>query len=247
MDTYCYPVACALWDSGVFSRRTNFWLKNIRKMKQVTLFLVLLAFSLVGNAQPFQIQKMKDFSKISFKDWQPDTSVFCGGSSTYLRKGDDKVQILIDERIKQIMFSSVVHPYGYVYQYDVHSNKLIKSTTFFYDMLVGKTYHYGANGKITKEEDWDAPYKISIDELKTICKQKFHLDLMDVSLKLDVRRANHQKPVYVICIPAPYRRGPEGKYITLSADNGTVLFEKEIHSKAEFKACLNEIYGISEE
>lgn len=37
-------------------------------MKQVTLFLVLLAFSLVGNAQPFQIQKMKDFSKISFKD-----------------------------------------------------------------------------------------------------------------------------------------------------------------------------------
>ena len=89
-------------------------------MKQVTLFLVLLAFSLVGNAQPFQIQKMKDFSKISFKDWQPDTSVFCGGSSTYLRKGDDKVQILLDERIKQIMFTSVVHPYRYVYQYDVH-------------------------------------------------------------------------------------------------------------------------------
>ena len=142
-------------------------------MKQVTLFLVLLAFSLVGNAQPFQIQKMKDFSKISFKDWQPDTSVFCGGSSTYLRKGDDKVQILIDERIKQIMFSSVVHPYRYVYQYDVHSNKLIKSTTFFYDMLVGKTYHYGANGKITKEEDWDAPYKISIDELKLFANRNF--------------------------------------------------------------------------
>ena len=39
-------------------------------------------------------------------------------------------------------------------------------------MIIGKTYTYNEKGELIKEENWDAPYKVSIEELMTICKKK---------------------------------------------------------------------------
>jgi len=189
---------------------------------------------------------MKRFDEKVFKDWEVDTSKLVFPGTTYLKKGNDRVEISIGEKSKQIKLTNIIDPYMYVYRYYPKTNILMQETKFFYSVLIGKTYTYNEIGKLIKEENWDAPYKVSIEELITICKQKLNLDLMDMSLKLTVERYNEEKAIYIIRIPDPdTMTGIEAKYITISADNGEILLEKEIHSKEEFKKSIEEIYNPS--
>ena len=121
----------------------------------------------------------------------------------------------------------------------------MQESKFFYSVLIGKTYTYNEIGKLIKEENWDAPYKVSIEKLITICKQKLNLDLLDKSLKITIHRYNEEEPIYIIRIPFPNTRNTKAKYITISADNGEILLEKEIHSKEEYKESMEEIHNPS--
>ena len=215
-------------------------------MKTFYLYIVLL-FSLGCKAQEFDLRSMKRFEEKVFKDWEVDTSILnCNPATTYLKKGDKRAQIIIDENFKQVRISDTNTPYEQVFQYYIKTGILRKGTTLFYGMSIGKTYTYNEKGKLIKEENWDAPYKVSIEELITICKQKLNLDLMDMSLKLTVERYNEEKAIYIIRIPDPdTMTGIEAKYITISADNGEILLEKEIHSKEEYKESMEEIHNPS--
>jgi hypothetical protein len=189
---------------------------------------------------------MKYFNKEKFKDWEVDTSKLVFPGTTYLKKGNDRVEISIGEKTKQIKLTNIIDPYMYVYRYYAKTDILMQESKFFYSVLIGKTYTYNEIGKLIKEENWDAPYKVSIEELITICKQKLNLDLMDMSLKLTVERYNEEKAIYIIRIPDPdTMTGIEAKYITISADNGEILLEKEIHSKEEFQESIEDIYNPS--
>ena len=214
-------------------------------MKTFYLYIVLL-LSLGCKAQEFDLRGMKRFDEKVFKDWEVDTSKLVFPGTTYLKKGNDRVEISIGEKTKQIKLTNIIDPYMYVYRYYAKTDILMQESKFFYSVLIGKTYTYNEIGKLIKEENWDAPYKVSIEELITICKQKLNLDLMDMSLKLTVERYNEEKAIYIIRIPDPdTMTGIEAKYITISADNGEILLEKEIHSKEEFKKSIEEIYNPS--
>ena len=214
-------------------------------MKIFYLYIVLL-FSLGCKAQEFDLRNMKRFDEKVFKDWEVDTSkLVCNSAITYLKKDNKRAKIIIDKDIRRIRISSINDPYTYVYQYYIKTNILKEEIVLFYDMIIGKTYTYNEIGKIIKEENWDTPYKISIKELIIICKKKLGLDLMDMSLGLRVERYSHLTPIYVITIPGINMIAGEAKYITISADNGEILFEKEIHSKEEFKKSIEEIYNPS--
>jgi hypothetical protein len=189
---------------------------------------------------------MKRFDEKVFKDWEVDTSKLVFPGTTYLKKGNDRVEISIGEKTKQIKLTNIIDPYMYVYRYYAKTDILMQESKFFYSVLIGKTYTYNEIGKLIKEENWDAPYKVSIEELITICKRKLNLDLMDMSLKLTVERYNEEKAIYIIRIPDPdTMTGIEAKYITISADNGEILLEKEIHSKEEFQESIEEIHNPS--
>ena len=215
-------------------------------MKTFYLYTLLL-LSLGCKAQEFDLRGMKRFDEKVFKDWEVDTSILnCNPATTYLKKGDKRAQIIMDENFKQVRISDTNTPYEQVFQYYIKTGVLRKGTTLFYGMSIGKTYTYNEKGKLIKEENWDTPYKVSIEELITICKQKLNLDLMDMSLKLTVERYNEEKAIYIIRIPDPdTMTGIEAKYITISATNGEILLEKEIHSKEEFKKSIEEIYNPS--
>ena len=215
-------------------------------MKTFYLYTLLL-LSLGCKAQEFDLRGMKRFDEKVFKDWEVDTSILnCNPATTYLKKGDKRAQIIMDENFKQVRISDTNTPYEQVFQYYIKTGVLRKGTTLFYGMSIGKTYTYNEKGKLIKEENWDTPYKVSIEELITICKQKLNLDLMDMSLKLTVERYNEEKAIYIIRIPDPdTMTGIEAKYITISADNGEILLGKEIHSKEEFKKSIEEIYNPS--
>ena len=215
-------------------------------MKTFYLYIVLL-FSLGCKAQEFDLRSMKRFDEKVFKDWEVDTSILnCNPATTYLKKGDKRAQIIMDENFKQVRISDTNTPYEQVFQYYIKTGILRKGTTLFYGMSIGKTYTYNEKGKLIKEENWDAPYKVSVEELIAICKQKLNLDLMDISLDLTIRRYNKENPIYIIRIPDPdTMTGIEAKYITISADNGEILLEKEIHSKEEYKESMEEIHNPS--
>ena len=215
-------------------------------MKTFYLYTLLL-LSLGCKAQEFDLRGMKRFDEKVFKDWEVDTSILnCNPATTYLKKGDKRAQIIMDENFKQVRISDTNTPYEQVFQYYIKTGVLRKGTTLFYGMSIGKTYTYNEKGKLIKEENWDAPYKVSVEELIAICKQKLNLDLMDISLDLTIRRYNKENPIYIIRIPDPdTMTGIEAKYITISADNGEILLEKEIHSKEEFKKSIEEIYNPS--
>ena len=214
-------------------------------MKVFYLYIVLL-FSLGCKAQEFDLRDMKRFDEKVFKDWEVDTSKLnCNPATTYLKKGDKRAQIIMDENFKQVRISDTNTPYEQVFQYYIKTGILRKGTTLFYGMSIGKTYTYNEKGKLIKEENWDAPYKVSIEKLITICKQKLNLDLLDKSLKITIHRYDKEKPIYIIRIPFPNTRNTEAKYITISADNGEILLEKEIHSKEEYKESMEEIHNPS--
>ena len=215
-------------------------------MKTFYLYTLLL-LSLGCKAQEFDLRGMKRFDEKVFKDWEVDTSILnCNPATTYLKKGDKRAQIIMDENFKQVRISDTNTPYEQVFQYYIKTGVLRKGTTLFYGMSIGKTYTYNEKGKLIKEENWDTPYKVSIEELITICKRKLNLDLMDMSLKLTVERYNEEKAIYIIRIPDPdTMTGIEAKYITISADNGEILLEKEIHSKEEFQESIEEIHNPS--
>ena len=213
-------------------------------MKTFYLYIVLL-LSLGCKAQEFDLRDMKRFDEKVFKDWEVDTSKLVFPGTTYLKKGNDRVEISIGEKSKQIKLTNIIDPYMYVYRYYPKTNILMQETKFFYSVLIGKTYTYNEKGKLIKEENWDAPYKVSVEELIAICKQKLNLDLLDKSLKITIHRYNEEKAIYIIRIPFPNTRNTKAKYITISADNGEILLEKEIHSKEEFKKSIEEIYNPS--
>ncbi len=213
-------------------------------MKTFYLYIVLL-LSLGCKAQEFDLRSMERFDEKVFKDWEVDTSKLVFPGTTYLKKGNDRVEISIGEKSKQIKLTNIIDPYMYVYRYYPKTNILMQETKFFYSVLIGKTYTYNEKGKLIKEENWDAPYKVSIEELITICKQKLNLDLLDKSLKITIHRYNEEKAIYIIRIPFPNTRNTKAKYITISADNGEILLEKEIHSKEEYKESMEEIHNPS--
>ncbi|WP_448822234.1 hypothetical protein [Capnocytophaga sp.] len=215
-------------------------------MKTFYLYIILL-LSLGCKAQEFDLPNMKRFDEKVFKDWEVDTSILnCNPATTYLKKGDKRAQIIMDENFKQVRISDTNTPYEQVFQYYIKTGILRKGTTLFYGMSIGKTHTCDEKGKLIKEENWDAPYKVSVEELIAICKQKLNLDLLDKSLKITIHRYNEEKAIYIIRIPVPdTMTGIEAKYITISADNGEILLEKEIHSKEEFKKSIEEIYNPS--
>ena len=213
-------------------------------MKTFYLYIILL-LSLGCKAQEFDLRDMKRFDEKVFKDWEVDTSKLVFPGTTYLKKGNDRVEISIGEKSKQIKLTNIIDPYMYVYRYYPKTNILMQETKFFYSVLIGKTYTYNEKGKLIKEENWDAPYKVSVEELIAICKQKLNLDLLDKSLKITIHRYNEEKAIYIIRIPFPNTRNTKAKYITISADNGEILLEKEIHSKEEYKESMEEIHNPS--
>ena len=213
-------------------------------MKTFYLYIVLL-LSLGCKAQEFDLRSMKRFDEKVFKDWEVDTSKLVFPGTTYLKKGNDRVEISIGEKTKQIKLTNIIDPYMYVYRYYAKTDILMQESKFFYSVLIGKTYTYNEKGKLIKEENWDAPYKVSVEELIVICKQKLNLDLLDKSLKITIHRYNEEKAIYIIRIPFPKTRNTKAKYITISADNGEILLEKEIHSKEEYKESMEEIHNPS--
>ena len=213
-------------------------------MKTFYLYIVLL-LSLGCKAQEFDLHDMKRFDEKVFKDWEVDTVyVQMYDWDRFLKKGDERVRIIKTDSFIQVEFSNIANPYKNKNKYDIHTKRLILQSYFFYNCQIGIWKDWSKTGKLIKEVDYDKPYKLRAKDIITLVNQKFSIDLLDMNLLLNVDRYNRSVPIYIISITKPNTRGQEIRYITISADNGEVLFDKMLSSEKEFDDHMNSIYQL---
>ena len=133
------------------------------------------------------------------------------------------------------------------WEVDIRTKRLILQSYFFYNCQIGIWKDWSKTGKLIKEVDCDEPYKLSVKDIITLVNQKFNIDLLDMNLLLNVDRYNRSVPIYIISITKPNTRGQEIRYITISADNGEVLFDKTLLSEKDFNDNMNDIYQLEGE
>ena len=213
-------------------------------MKTFYLYIVLL-LSLGCKAQEFDLRDMKRFDEKVFKDWEVDTVyVQMYDWDRFLKKGDERVRIIKTDSFIQVEFSNIANPYKNKNKYDIRTKRLILQSYFFYNCQIGIWKDWSKTGKLIKEVDYDKPYKLRIKDIITLVNQKFSIDLLDMNLLLNVDRSIRSVPIYIISITKPNRRGKEIRYITISADNGKILFDKMLSSEKEFDDHMNSIYQL---
>ena len=213
-------------------------------MKTFYLYIVLL-FSLGCKAQEFDLRDMKRFDEKVFKDWEVDTKyVQMYDWDRFLKKGDERVRIIKTDSFIQVEFSSITNPYKNKYKYDIRTKYLILQSYFFYNCPIGIWKDWSKTGKLIKEVDYDKPYKLRVKDIITLVNQKFSIDLLDMNLLLNVDRSIRNVPIYIISITKPNTRGKEIRYITISANNGEILFDKILSSEKEFDDHMNSIYQL---
>ena len=213
-------------------------------MKTFYLYIVLL-LSLGCKAQEFDLRSMKRFDKKVFKDWEVDTQyVQMYDWDRFLKKGDERVRIIKTDSFIQVEFSNIANPYKNKNKYDIRTKRLILQSYFFYNCQIGIWKDWSKTGKLIKEVDYDKPYKLRIKNIITLVNQKFSIDLLDMNLLLNVDRSIRSVPIYIISITKPNTRGKEIRYITISADNGKILFDKMLSSEKEFDDHMNSIYQL---
>ena len=213
-------------------------------MKTFYLYIVLL-FSLGCKAQVFDLRDMKRFDEKVFKDWEVDTEyVQMYDWDRFLKKGDERVRIIKTDSFIQVEFSSITNPYKNKYKYDIRTKCLILQSYFFYNCPIGIWKDWSKTGKLIKEVDYDKPYKLRVKDIITLVNQKFSIDLLDMNLLLNVDRSIRNVPIYIISITKPNTRGKEIRYITISANNGEILFDKILSSEKEFDDHMNSIYQL---
>ena len=213
-------------------------------MKTFYLYIVLL-FSLGCKAQVFDLRDMKRFDEKVFKDWEVDTVyVQMYDWDRFLKKGDERVRIIKTDSFIQVEFSNIANPYKNKNKYDIRTKRLILQSYFFYNCQIGVWKDWSKTGKLIKEIDYDKPYKLRVKDIITLVNQKFSIDLLDMNLLLNVDRSIRSVPIYIISITEPNTRGKEIRYITISADNGEILFDKMLSSEKEFDDHMNSIYQL---
>ena len=215
-------------------------------MKKFYLYIVLL-LSLGCKAQEFDLPNMKRFDEKVFKDWEVDTQyVQMYDWDRFLKKGDERVRIIKTDSFIQVEVSNIANPYKNKNKYDIRTKRLILQSYFFYNCQIGVWKDWSKTGKLIKEINCDEPYKLSVKDIITLVNQKFNIDLLDMNLLLNVDRYNRSVPIYIISITKPNTRGQEIRYITISADNGEILFDKMLSSEKDFNDNMNDIYRLED-
>ncbi len=191
-------------------------------MKKRVLYIFLL-LSLICEAQD---SNMKYFNEEQFNDWEKAGDF--SKEERRLKKGDKKVYILKYKDILNINISSINNAFTERYAYSPKTKVCITYIKEFKStMLVLKKYD--EQGNLIKEENYEKMYKISIEKLIEIAKEKLSIDINPPQYRIFVSRYDYDEnriPVYIITIPSFYAWF--SRTISIDANTGEILFDKEI-------------------
>ncbi|WP_314056953.1 hypothetical protein [Capnocytophaga gingivalis] len=193
------------------------------------LFTAFLLLGVISYAQtkvivphPETGREMFYFNEEPYKDYVPDKNHSSEKIDRYLRKGNKYVEIQYSNDaicLSEKDFSTDIK-YVFCYNKDL---KLCVTLSFFQDLPIGVWKHYNDKGEITKEDDWDKQYKMSIECLMQIMKERYDIDL--IKDPVSILYTEKTRPIYIVT----YSYGPyTNRWITIDVNTGETLFDKRL-------------------
>ena len=194
--------------------------------------LICIVFLLLGTfnyaqtkvivPHPETGREMFYFNEEPYKDYVPDKNHSSEKIDRYLRKGNKYVEIQYFN--STIELSEIDSSTGMVYAFVYNKEKLlVEITSFFQTLPIGVWKEYNDKGEITKEDDWDKRYKMSIECLMQIMKERYDIDLKKDPVS--IRYTEKTRPIYIVT----YSYGPyTSRWITIDVNTGETLFDKRL-------------------
>jgi hypothetical protein len=178
-------------------------------------------------------KNMEYFDIEKYKDWEIDNDYETTDGDKFLKKGNERIQILdFDDKIK-IEKSNILSPYSQFLFYNKSNKRLTLKGQMFYDADLGDWKYYDNSGHLEKIENFDSPYKLSIEDIIQLMKKEYDIDLLDVSDRKTVGRSVIDvPPVYYITIPIKQSRSH--REITINANDGKLISDKIVNPDAKF-------------
>lgn len=110
--------------------------------------------------------------------------------------------------------------------FDKKSLSIIAEGKTFFNMPIGVYREYDPQGKVTKETDYDKNFKFSLDEVISLSKTKFKVDLNQKIARLNVSRGmdeDTKKNVYFLFLPV---NDQSYRLVKIDAENGKIISDK---------------------
>ncbi|EGD34037.1 hypothetical protein [Capnocytophaga sp. oral taxon 338] len=191
-----------------------------------TAFLLLGTFNYAQTKvivpHPETGREMFYFNEEPYKDYVPDKNHSSEKIDRYLRKGNKYVEIQYFN--STIELSEIDSSTGMVYAFVYNKEKLlVEITSYFQTLPIGVWKEYNDKGEITKEDDWDKRYKMSIECLMQIMKERYDIDL--IKDPVSILYTEKTRPIYIVT----YSYGPyTSRWITIDVNTGETLFDKRL-------------------
>lgn len=207
-------------------------------MKKILISICLISLNscisqIKGDKKEKESMEYFDISR--FKDWEVDTNYSTTENYNFLKKGNERIEIVINERTIYVQKTNTANPYGIRKNY-YPKNKLLKSVFYeFYSMLLGGAKKYDEGGKLIEEIDYDKPYKFSIKELIEKVKKEYDVDLEKKIENNWAKRKvdqNLKKPFYEVSLGSKEIPGQQD-YILIDGTTGETLFETIYYTKGD--------------
>jgi len=116
------------------------------------------------------------------------------------------------------------NPFGETFVYYIDTYTMCASGQRCYTFPVGISYEYDHEGNVTKETDWDKPFKFSLDDLRKKIMREYKVDIFIHDFeRIFVTRSPNPIPHYDVKVPhADY---PQGKWMTVDGTTGETISE----------------------
>ena len=195
-------------------------------MKKIFIFLLLI-FSCILTGQ--KIDTVEYFNIDKYKDWEVDTDWSSDETTKFLKKGNERVQIISDEKKIQVEMTSVINPYNKVKVYNAKTKALYAIGVDFYQFPIRIDKDYDENGKIVKEIDNDKPYPFSMEQLIEKIKKEYNVNLEQKTPGTWANRSipeELKKPVYEVHL-AYKDHELKRQYVLIDGTTGKTLFTND--------------------
>ncbi|OXA94731.1 hypothetical protein B0A66_03110 [Flavobacterium hercynium] len=172
--------------------------------------------------------KMEYFTIEKYKDWEIDTDHSSSENRKFLKKDNERVQILFDTEDIQVERTSILNPYKKVQVFRSSTKNLYAEGIEFYQIWIGIDKDYDEVGKVIEERDNDKPYIFSLQQLIEKIKKEQDIDLEDLTKKSIVDRREDtalQKPIYEVHLESKKSPDYQTDYFLIDGITGEVLFE----------------------
>lgn len=104
----------------------------------------------------------------------------------------------------------------------------------FYGFEIGIWREYNPAGELTKETDYNKPYKFSVEDLIKKMKDEYHIDILHNSLHIYISRyTNELGAKYDVCIHLKENKYSDMKCFIIDGTTGKTISENIVRAETE--------------